>query len=509
MMSGKSLVFPVNNKGGVGKTSLSVDLVTILSVDYNVGVIDMDNQGTLYGTFTGDYTLGNQDTSAYSALETRIVELHGGARFNFAQGSKRMKIRVHPGIAPVALFPVGMIEDYPESVRHLHSIVNRDMSLADIILVDLPPVPHPKTILKQTLMPAIEALEKVDLFPLIVTTPEKNTIDIGLRGYALIHSYLISQGVPEHRIHPIVVINKVSIGTNQGRLVFGSIDENDRAKLRDLKIIYDASTQYPGCQYFDFRRRFKFNGRVYRVVWMPFIEGLRGGDFNLFKGKELQLFNLPRLYDQVRDGGYDTSSHPTNDVQRAYSEQMDDLCSFIRKYSSRHAKRNYSVNKNYRPKADARSTLVRQIRTGLQDVYQIWDSGTPITQTNCLYSIGDIRIRHRPNSDLSLWIPEAQIPLEPLARAIAKAETDLGLTSWDSGWKAGDVDKILTGLRSKDHYSAYENELLNITADPGGHNIMYINLKFNDFRDLNPKRQLDYFHTFLAHLDTELSRKAK
>ena len=98
--------------------------------------------------------------------------------------------------------------------------------------------------------------------------------------------------------------------------------------------------------------------------------------------------------------------------------------------------------------------------------------------------------------------------MEPLARAIAKAEIDLGLTSWEPGWGTGNADNILAALRSRNHFTLYENELLDIKGDPGGHNIVYIDLKFNDIQNFPARRQLDYFHTFLSHLDKELARKS-
>ena len=135
-MSRKSIIFPVNNKGGVGKTSLLVDLMSILSLDYKVGFLDMDGQGTLYGTLTGDYSHTNAETSDYVGLDTKVVELFTGTEFKFAHGSKRLKIKVNPAQAPVALFPLGLLYDKPATREKLESIVQRDMANVGMVAVD-------------------------------------------------------------------------------------------------------------------------------------------------------------------------------------------------------------------------------------------------------------------------------------------------------------------------------------------------------------------------------------
>lgn len=503
----KSIIFPINNKGGVGKTSLLVDLMTMLSLNYKVGLIDTDPQATFYSTITGDDSKGSENSDFYLDLETITAELHASAEFKFAQGSKRMKITVNPSYAKASIFPIGMIKDFPESIEILDCIVKEDMREVGMIGVDLPPVSHPKTCLEQTLMPIIESSDNPELFPLIITTPEKNTIDIGLKSYSRIKEYLLKENIPEDKLHPIVIINKVlTQQSDHGYFIHSGLDKHDRVKLRGYGIIFDDSVNR-GSHYYEFRNRFKHNGVNLRSIWMPFIEGLRGGDFCLLKGKKPEFFNLPEIFNQVTASGYRYAHKEIDLMQGVYSEEMNKICNFIKAHSKQKVRRNYSVHKHLRKKSEAKTRLIRDIRTSLEDIYQMWEEN-PDNEPD-FYKTGEMTIRHRSYNLLELWIPKKLISLEKLAQAISDSEEDLGLKKGDidEEWKPGDYEKILFQMKNDEEFRGYENELLEITTRSYvSPDISEINIKWDSYRKTPPETQKERFDVFLGYLDKALKK---
>src|SRR3989338_1171659 len=509
---GKSLIFPINNKGGVGKTSLLIDLMTMLSTNYGVGLIDTDHQATLFGAATGDYSQGNHDMEFYEDLETKVVELRQGKEFRFAEGSKRMYVGLQPAIAPVALFPVGMMYENPSSREKLENIVTKDMARADVLGVDLPPIPHAGLILDHSITPIARALGNgTELFPLIVATPEKNTVEIGLREYISIKKYLLSKGIPENNIHPIVIMNKVLVNFGDNRVWFQGLDFDDRDKLSDLGITYDPGHKSPDrdVNFVRFNSSFKFEGNTYRVTCMPFIEGLRKGGYCLLKGSNPELFTLPKLYRAVMDSGFTYAFKDTNEVARIYSQEMDRLCSFVKAHSSTKPRKNYSIAKSSRRVDKVYSSLVADIKSGLQDVYEMWGKGQ--IPDGYFYKVGEISIRsQQANQDATLIIPLRLIPLENLAKAISDTELELGIKKEyiDETWKPGDYNHILAKLtgniKGNSEYrppKEYENKLLKVDCNDYMESRVSIDLVLRGFNPVDPVRQSGYFDVFLSNLD--------
>ncbi len=499
----KSLIFPVNNKGGVGKTSLLVDLMTVLSINYNIGIIDTDHQATMFGTITNKDSFGNQNKDFYEDLETRIVELHPGADFGFAKGSKRMKIKIQPAFAPTAVFPVGMIYENPKTKTKLQNIVTQDMKNVDIIGVDLPPIPHPGLILDHSIMPIIEAMKDVELFPLVIVTPEKNTIEIGLRQYAAIKKYLLSKGIQKDQIHPICVVNKVPIKNCEAskKKHFAGFEDNED-KLQQLGILYSSRYSHPerDLSYVEFNKKFDFEGSRMRISWMPFIERLRHDGYCLLKGKQPKLFNFPDLQRAVTDTGFNYAHNENNVLENLYSEAMTILSNFI-SHNSTKRKKNYLISKVSKQVEKVHTKFVADIRTGLSNIYETWQND----EEPNFYKSQSFHINYRFERYLVLHLKRNNYDSDKIIQAVAKTEIELGLNrGWmDEKWRPGNVKRIKKELTE----FQYENDLLKITLS---HNdktyISEIELKLETWNTTPEQRQrnIEYFDVFLTNLDKEL-----
>jgi len=152
----KNIVIPINNKGGVGKTSILADLSAALAQRFKVGIIDFDDQASLVGTLTGeDLACRSLDESD---LKVRHSILTPSTRFMFQDNFGRLIIDVNETTAKLVAFPPGMLYDHPEKRQRLEEIVCREMAEETFLMIDLPPIPHPGMILDYTIMPIVESL---------------------------------------------------------------------------------------------------------------------------------------------------------------------------------------------------------------------------------------------------------------------------------------------------------------------------------------------------------------
>jgi cellulose biosynthesis protein BcsQ len=501
----KSLIFPINNKGGIGKTSLLIDLIHTLSLNYKTGIIDSDTQSTMFGTMTGDYSHSGKSSEHYMNLETRTVEIHNGLSFRASKGMKKLRIEVPSHKVKAASFPVGVLyDDFDNGKEKLDRIIKEDMRGIDVLGVDLPPIPHPGLILDHTIIPIIDSLEDTKLFPLIVLTPEKNTIDIGLNEYRLVRNFLIEKGVSEKDIHPIVAMNRVLLTTdNRNRVVFGGLDNQDRTKLNELGMIFDGKVHDEKLSFFDFRNYFKFDGKNIRSVWFPHMDNLRHGDYGFLKENDLGLLKYSQLFQQVNDLGFSQRNYPS-ELERDYCRQINKLANFVKFHSSKRPKKLFSVYKNSRQKQEAKTKFISNLKTALVDVYSEWSKEECNPQDS--YKFGQIHVRYMPNKSLSIAFPTESIPLDILVTAIVETELNLGLERGyiDEGWTRGDRNRILEEIQNPSF--GYNNELIDIKSS-FREGCLEFEVRNPEFTPRDFKGQLEYFDIFLQYLDNNLAKR--
>ncbi len=482
----KSIIFPANNKGGVGKTSLLIDLARMLSADYRVALIDTDGQGTFYETLTRKSTGG-----FYSGLETSVANIHHGANFRFSQGARKLKVKIKPAHAPAAIIPVGMLYESPERKAELEEIIRGTMADSGIILMDLPPIPHAALILDYSLKPLLETLDfQAVLFPVIVTTPEKNTLDIGLRGYEMIRNYLSSIGIRDCQVHPIVVANKVMGSVHQNKMSFSTLDSDDAEKLAKIGIIYYAKNGF-----FEFKRSFEYDSQRYRAIWLPFIEGLRHGQFGLINSDTIELFHFPQVSRQVADKMFGFAVYKKGGVMEIiYAEQMGRICNYISAHSRQPFNRSFSVEKYERDTPAAKTEIVRDIRRSLLDVYEsVHDFGMI---TGGAYRSKYVVIMNTTKGNISIGLLQ-DIPKETLALAIAETERELGIKS-EMDESSGNYDSIHSCL------DWYTNKLMEVRIAYGETDI---EIRFENCHSREGwTNQKGLFDGFLERLDKQLSK---
>ncbi|MBS3128323.1 AAA family ATPase [Candidatus Woesearchaeota archaeon] len=360
----KNIIFPLNNKGGVGKTSVLVDLVSALAQRHNVGVIDFDDQASLGGTLLGNV----RPTDGYDFAVSDVI-LTPATQFAFLDQFHRLGIDVEPSQAHVAVFPPGTLYDHPEKRNQLEQILTT--MLDDVFFaVDLPPVPHPSMIFDYTLAPVIDIFGKdVRLFPLLVATPDHNTIDIALRGFSKAVAYFESQGVPSERIHPIFVLNKLHVEARDG-YSSGLLDARFVKKLLQLGILYKPDHSDSGRLNFrDIQRSFVYEGRRFRSVVFPHMTTVQDGKFSLLHGNRLQLYQYPHLIDLVQDEGFQTPEQGLVH-ERVYMYALQRLLNYIAGHSGVKPRKNYVKRKTVFDITKVQSACVAELREILASFYR-------------------------------------------------------------------------------------------------------------------------------------------
>ncbi|GEM_PF-6740041 len=370
---GHNLIFPVNNKGGVGKTSVLADLSAALAQRHTVGIIDFDDQASLVGTFTGeDVACKPLDEST---LEVRTVQLVPSTHFIFSNPLQRLTLDVQPTRAQMTVFPAGLLYDHPERKDRLEDILRREMADVTFFALDLPPIPHPGMILDYTLLPVIEGLShngSPHLFPLIVATPDHNVIDIALRGYEKIVDYLHAKGVPTSHIHPIFVLNKVPLQGEENRemLQYTTFQAGVAEKLATLGILY--ITDLGGVSRINhINRHFDYNGERFRSVVFPMLEGIHEGHYSLFFGHELQLFQYPHLVDVALDHDFLLSEQLSmTGHDKVYMHSLHQLVNYIAATAQARPRKNYVKRLKVFDRQSVTSNVVEDLRRTLEACYQ-------------------------------------------------------------------------------------------------------------------------------------------
>ncbi len=377
----KNIIFPVNNKGGVGKTSILTDLSSALAQRHSVGIIDTDHQASLAGTLLGHGDLFCRELSYYDNMPVRDVTLMKSARFNFDNGLSSMGLEVEETKAKLGIFPIGILYESPDGRDKLEVMVNQEMKDVSFLAVDLPPIPHPSLILDHTIMPLVELLQgDVNLFPLLVSTPEHNVIDIALRQYSLIAEYFEKKGISKEKIFPISVLNKVPLGVSieDGKTVFERhIDESISEKLGELGILY-LPPHWGTSGINHFNRKFDFNGEKFRSVAFPFLDYIEDGRFSLLWGEKPDLHHYPYLVELVKGNKFDVEVY-AKPIETVYLYALGQLVNHITAKSGEKPHKNYLKKNVTFDVQELTSEAVKQLRYCLKEYYEE-DGAKPETE---------------------------------------------------------------------------------------------------------------------------------
>ena len=206
-----SCIFPINEKGGTGKTTISTDILCELAKYFNVLGLDTDHQGAMYKTLTGiSRTLPDDEKGFYNEFMASPVE-----RVLIKPGMWEPSYYNHryyvdfPKSADLSYFPVELYqeEEYAEGFKEIIEGLVKDKHY-DFVIADLPgfrarygDADH-----------IVKTHENfTNLIPLIVTGATKHETNLGLNSYkefikrAQKHDTSI-----EDKLKPIIVINKYS-----------------------------------------------------------------------------------------------------------------------------------------------------------------------------------------------------------------------------------------------------------------------------------------------------------
>lgn len=365
----RNIIFPVNNKGGVGKTSVLTDLCAALAQRHRVGIIDFDDQASLAGTLLKrDVACRRLDEYG---LNVGDVVLTPPTQFVFSRPLERLTLDVAATRAKVTVFPTGLLYDHPERKARLDEIVGREMADASFIAVDLPPIPHPGMVLDYTVTPMIHALGgDVRLFPLIVATPDHNVIDIALRGFAKIAAYFEAKGVPAKQVHPIFVMNKVPIYIPlEGSAARLELHHTLIDKLKALGVVYQGGHGSSIPHIGRINHHFDYEGRRYRSVVFPLLDCVQDGTFSLFHGRRLQLAQYPHLVDLVQ-GYHFPVPEDRESESKFYRYGLQQLVAYVVGKSGARPRKNYVKQLTRFDAASVTSDIVDQLRSVLEAYYR-------------------------------------------------------------------------------------------------------------------------------------------
>lgn len=424
-----NIIFPVNNKGGVGKTSVLADLCSALAQRYSVGIVDFDDQASLARTLQGvDIACRDIEGNDISVAD---IELAPATTFAFSDPLKRIQLDVAATHARMAVIPPGLAYEFPERKTDLEAVIREQMGDAAFVAVDLPPIPHPGMIFDYTILPLMKgAGEGVRLFPLIVATPDHNVIDIALRGFAKIALYFEQRGVDPKRIHPLFVLNKVPIdeekkefggedGVPKHTITYAEFDRDFSAKLGKMGMLY-VSPLWDRSQLNHVNRSFTYEGRRYRSMVFPLVDVI-DGSFSLFHGKKLRLAEYPHLVDLVASYNFPIPNEG-GAQERVYRYGLQQMVSFIAAHAGVRPHKNYGKRKAVFDTTKVTNAVVDDLRNVLDQYYTHQGS-------DYFHPVTDLVTASNGGSSGEMWwnIPKS-VSVSQLAKALFKTQQEVDST---------------------------------------------------------------------------------
>jgi hypothetical protein len=378
-MMERTIIFPVNNKGGVGKTSFAVDLMTIVSRSYDTATVDFDHQG-MAGTLLNDHSVGSRPLGHYDSLPSREVLLQEGTSFNFSDSMRTLSIEILPSVTQLAIFPTGMIYNNPARTVKLEELV-ASFPNAEVIGADLPPVVDPGMIFDHTIGPLAKISGATRFVPMIVVTPDQNTIQIGLEQYGQIQDYLLKLQPDVRYINPIIVINKVPIETSPGgiwRL------ENDVAHKIGKSGLIDGR---------EIAESYSLAGRDCPVFWLPMFKQVADASnsprFSFYFGEQPELSHFPQLHRLVRSEGYMRDDR--HNVEEVYPSQMISILEYLAGCIGHAGRQFYRTSTKIKDVSEVQARLVENMREGTERVYQRWER-LPKDDSYEQFNVGEVEV---------------------------------------------------------------------------------------------------------------------
>ncbi len=365
----KNIIFPINNKGGVGKTSILTDLVAMLAQRYRVGVVDMDAQGSLEGTLFGGQSPEPRGSGEYdsNALDAIIMPK---AEFTIKDPLKEIRFKVGEARVKVGRFPVGVLYHDAGKKQDLSSLVNGSMGQPDFIAVDLPPIPDAGLILDHSIKPLIEVLGgDVNLFPIVVTTPDHNVINIGFQGFKELATYLKSLGIPDEKIHPLSILNKFPMEKDFGEGLYNA-SRLPKSLWKRIEGVGMGDKLGIAGRPRNFKKRFDKDGYRFLSVFLPMMPEVRDGCFSLFYGRKPSITQYPYLATVAAKNGLPGSQRKTLEAYYlfAMNHLFNNMVEIANGQGRLKARRNFSyVVENY----DRKELLNQSVSEilGLSDLY--------------------------------------------------------------------------------------------------------------------------------------------
>ncbi len=209
----------VNNKGGVGKTTISCNLsVALTHLKQKVLVVDIDSQCNATGILIPSYV--NIKNSLYELLDPESdtrVSVHDCIYL-----SKYKNLYCLPNVEETAGLELDLISKYPESLKLLRNKLDLIKEEFDIIIIDNPP--------NMGIFVA-NSLYASDFVIIPVEASSAYSLDGLRRAFDLIET-IKEAGNPDLRFVKIV-INKVDRRTKVAKSI-----------INDIKIRFDSSQMF-------------------------------------------------------------------------------------------------------------------------------------------------------------------------------------------------------------------------------------------------------------------------
>ncbi|MBR9691771.1 ParA family protein [Candidatus Woesearchaeota archaeon] len=417
----KAIIFPVNNKGGVGKTSILTDIIAALSRGYATGVIDFDLQASMAGTLIRDLSIGNRRLEFYDELEVQKVLLQEGTTLVFSDPMRRLRLEVQPSETNLAVFPVGMLYNNPDCRKKLEGIIQDDFGSVDVIGMDLPPVPDPALIFDYSLKPVVEISGDATLFPIVVATTEHNSLQIGLDQFTGVYDYLLSLGVEEEKINPILMINKVRAEWNNDIKAFSRIEERDIEKLEAFGLMNEYGSKIV--------EELKREGITYHVAWLPYFPHLDSeradGRFSFYFGTAPKIFHFPEIYDLLDREGY-LKNDLTDVEEKLFVAQIHSLSNFLCSKFKPASTTFYSQNLERKNVAEVQSRLIESMKESREKVFTEW-AENPNSKNYQAWETNEITAKSwgYKYKHYQIDIPGTAIPVEVMIQAIYNTSEEI------------------------------------------------------------------------------------
>jgi chromosome partitioning protein len=224
-----------NHKGGVGKTSLTVNLGSALAIQKNrVLIVDNDPQANATGILLKDTTYIRN--SLYELLDVNSTDKPPVQDCIYP--SLHNNLYTLPNVEETAMYEVSLAEHHPESLSYLRNQI-RDYAVEhfDFTFIDCPPTMG---------LFVVNALYASDMVLVPIDAGSSYSLD-GLRKILAMVEGIQSVGNPDLRFLRLL-INRVDKRTSISRLIIS--DVNDRFGSDNVfKTTIPIGTQFQKAEY--------------------------------------------------------------------------------------------------------------------------------------------------------------------------------------------------------------------------------------------------------------------